>query len=141
MNNPYSVYSSVQAQTAPRGSLVVMLYEGAIRFTRSAVEALARQDLENAHLGLVKAQEIVSELRSTLDHSAGNVADRLDSIYEYLHRQLVDANIRKDPAPAEEVARVLADLLPAWVEASRRAQAVRALDRPMAVPSQVVAVL
>lgn len=130
MSNPYSVYTSVQAETAPRGSLVVMLYQGAIRFGRTAVEAIRRNDLDAAHSALVRMQEIVSELRCTLDRAVGEIADRLDAIYEYSSRRLIEANVKKDPEIVEEVVTLLMDLLPAWVEAARRSEAHSVLERP-----------
>lgn len=139
MNNPYSVYSSVQAQTAPPGTLVVMLYQGAIRFIRSAIEAMEHHDIEGAHHGLVRAQDILAELRTTLDRSAGPIAERLDAIYVYLGQRLAEANVKKDPAFAQEALNLLTDLLPAWTEASRRVQAAQVSERPN-LPSKLLRV-
>lgn len=98
-----------------------MLYQGALRFVTSAIGAIENRDLPLAHDRLVKAQAILTELTVSLDRErGGQVANNLASIYEYLNRLLIDANLRKDAAPAREVQRFLRELLPAWQEAVRQ---------------------
>src|SRR4051794_32490327 len=104
--NAYQTYRQTQAQTAAPGELVVMLYRGAIRFVATAVEAIDKRDVEAAHTNLLKAQAIVAELLGTLDpERGGEIARNLASIYEYLNRRLMEANLRKDVVPAREVER------------------------------------
>jgi flagellar protein FliS len=119
--NASQVYRQTQAQTASPGELVLMLYQGALRFVTSAIGAIENRDLPLAHDRLVKAQAILTELTVSLDRErGGQVANNLASIYEYLNRLLIDANLRKDAAPAREVQRFLRELLPAWQEAVRQ---------------------
>lgn len=122
--NAYQTYRQTQTQTAAPGELVLMLYRGATRFISSAIEALAARDIDAAHTGLVRAQEIISELRATLDlERGGDIARNLDNIYEYLFHRLLEANFRKDPEPAREVLKLMRELVPAWEEAVRQAKA------------------
>jgi flagellar secretion chaperone FliS len=122
--NAYQVYRQTQAQTADGGELVVMLYRGAVRFVTSAIQAIENRDVEEAHNNLLRAQAIICELVETLDlERGGEIAHRLIAIYEYLNRRLVEANLRKDAAPAREVQNFLRDLLPAWEEAARQSKA------------------
>jgi flagellar protein FliS len=122
--NAYQAYRQTQAQTAAPGELIVMLYRGAARFVASAVEALEAHDVEAAHKFLMKAQAIISELLESLDlKQGGEIASNLASIYEFLYQRLVEANLRKDPAPAREVELLLRELLPAWEEAARQVSA------------------
>lgn len=123
----YRHYATTQAQTADRGELVVMLYEGALKFLSRAVAALQAGNLEEAHNSLVRCQDIVAELMGSLNMEAGEIAFNLLRIYEYMHRRLVDANLGKDERAVREVAGLLRDLLPAWQEAARR---VRTLSLP-----------
>lgn len=122
--NAYQTYRQMQTQTAAPGELVLMLYRGAARFVSSAVEAIDARDIDAAHTGLVRAQEIISELRATLDlERGGDIARNLDNIYEYLIHRLLEANARKHAEPAHEVLKLLRELLPAWEEAVRQAKA------------------
>jgi flagellar secretion chaperone FliS len=122
--NAYQVYRQTQAQTAAPGELVVMLYRGAARFITSAMQAIEARDVQEAHNNLIRAQAIISELVETLDlERGGDIAHRLMSIYEYLNRRLIEANLRKDAEPAREVLTFLGELLPAWEEAARQAKA------------------
>lgn len=131
--NAYQTYRQTQAQTAAPGELVVMLYRGAIRFVASGVEAIEKRDIEAAHTNLVKAQDIITELLGTLDTDrGGEIARNLVSIYEYLYRRLMDANLSKDAEPAREVERYLRELLPAWEAAVRDAGAPAARQQLVA---------
>jgi flagellar protein FliS len=112
--NPYVAYRQAQITTADPIDLIILLYEGAIRFTSNAIAALAEREYEQAHRSFVRAQDIVLELLSCLDLEHGAVAKNLAAIYAYLYRQLVEANIRKDPATAREVVRHLHALLASW---------------------------
>lgn len=115
--NPYAKYKEMQVTTASPGQLLLMLYDGAIRFCREAEAALTEGQLEESHRLLLRAQDVVTELRSTLNLEAGPVAQNLDSLYEYMQRQLIEANIKKAAQPAQEVAELLAGLREAWEQA------------------------
>lgn len=118
--NAYQMYRQTQAQTAPPGELVLMLYRGATRFVSAGVAAIEARDIQAAHTNLIKAQAIVTHLSATLDvERGGEVAANLARIYEYLNHRLLEANVRKDAAPAREVERHLRELLPAWEQAVR----------------------
>lgn len=124
--NAYNVYRQTQAQTASPGELVVMLYRGAARFVASAIDSIETRDIQAAHNNLVRAQAVISELLDTLDvERGGDLARNLAQIYVYLNSRLIEANRRKDAAPAREVANLLRELLPAWEEAARQAASAR----------------
>ena len=117
MLNPYQRYLDTTAETATPLDLVLMLYQGVLRFTGQAIQAVDRHDIQEAHRSLVRAQDIVSELAASLNREEGGAtAENLLALYDYSYRRLVDANVRKDAAPAEEVAQLFRDLLPAWQE-------------------------
>ena len=121
MTNAYQVYRQTQAQTAAPGELLVMLYQGAVRFVTSGIEGIENSNVQAAHDGLIKAQAIIQELHESLDlERGGDVALNLASIYEYMNRRLVEANVRKDATVAREVQSLLRDLLPAWQAAARQ---------------------
>jgi flagellar protein FliS len=121
--DPVQAYRETQIKTANQIKLIVMLYDGAIRHLALAVEDLAgghgHYDRVNGHI--VAAQDIVSELMSSLDFErGGEIARGLFSIYSYANRRLLDGNVGKDAAPLEEVKRLLAELRDAWAGISSR---------------------
>jgi flagellar protein FliS len=74
-----------------------------------------------SHNYLVRAQAVINELLESIDvERGGEVARNLWRIYDYMNSRLVEANLRKDAAPAREVERLLRELLPAWEEAARQ---------------------
>lgn len=118
--NAYQMYRQTQAQTAPPGELVLMLYRGAARFVAAGIEAIESKDIQTAHTNLIKAQAVITHLHETLDvATGGQVAENLGRIYEYLNHRLLEANVRKDAAPAREVQGHLRELLSAWEQAVR----------------------
>lgn len=112
--DPTAAYRTAQVTTSSPAAQVVLLYEGAIRFAAQSVQRLDAGDLEGAHLASVRAQAIVSALRESLDMSTGDMATRLDSLYDFMHRRLVAGNVAKDPEPAREVIGLLRELGAAW---------------------------
>jgi flagellar secretion chaperone FliS len=116
----YGQYQRVQAETATPGQLVLMLYQGCIRFAQRGRVALEAGDNESARVHLLRAQDIVAELMGSLNLEAGDLAGNLLRLYEYLHRRLVHANIRHDASAALEVEELVRSLLPAWEEAIRQ---------------------
>ena len=69
--NPYQQYRATKVETAGSVDLVVMLYQGAVRFVRLGIDALDRNDLNTAHTNLVRAQDIIVELLGSLNREAG----------------------------------------------------------------------
>src|ERR1051326_6875376 len=86
-------YEEMQVQTTP-GKLVVMLYDGALRFLHLGLEAMRRGDLEGQGQNLGKAQSILCELTTTLDPRGGELAGELLRIYQYCVKRLLIANAK-----------------------------------------------
>jgi flagellar protein FliS len=112
--DPTAAYRSAQVTTSSPATQVVLLYEGAIRFSAQCVQLQRARDLEGAHTASVRAQAIVSALRESLDLSTGEVALQLDAIYDFMLRRLVAGNLSKQPGPTIEVIELLRSLLEAW---------------------------
>ncbi len=99
----YGTYLRVQTETSSPAQLIVLLYDALLANLQRAVESLAAEANEEAHGALMRSQEIILELMTSLDLSAGEMAEQLGAIYEYAHYQLVRANLEKDGAFAAEV--------------------------------------
>jgi flagellar secretion chaperone FliS len=137
--NPYQQYRSTKVGTASPVDLVVMLYQGVVRFTRQGIEAIEQGDVQAAHKGFTRAQDIIAELVGTLDHDrGGEVAKQLLTLYDYAFRRLVEANCKKDIVPAREVIRIFRDLGMAWQELAAR-QRQTAAPTPAAPARQLLA--
>ena len=113
--NPYQQYRATAIETASPLGIIVMLYQGVLRFTQRGIQAVEQRDLDAAHTSFVRAQAIVLELAAHLDLEAGGEPARnLNALYVYANRRLVEANVRKEAGPAIEVVRMFRELLPAW---------------------------
>ncbi len=111
----YGAYQRTQVQSASPTELVVMLYRGALRFTRTGIEGVKRGDIEAANTGFVRAQDIVNELSITLDFErGGEIAQQLRAIYAFVNKLLLQANVYKKTEPAEQAMTLLQELLSAW---------------------------
>jgi flagellar protein FliS len=118
INSPYQKYQQAQAQTASKPKLLIMLYDGAIRFVKAGIEGITQKDLEKANNNLCKAQAIINELISALDYTYP-ISNDLLRVYEYMQHRLIEANVYKKVPQAQEVLEYLMDLREAWVEASK----------------------
>ena len=108
-------YYQTHVQSRSPLELVVMLYDGALRFLDQAAEAMDRGDLANKGIALSKAFAILAELQNTLNvRDGGDVAHQLDALYSHMHARLVDANVRRSSAPIREVIKLLQPLRDAW---------------------------
>lgn len=128
--NPYAKsaeqYKKQQIETATPEEILIMLYDGAIRFLLVAKKGIDENNIEKTHNNLIKAQHIILEFMESLDMEiGGNIALNLYRLYEYLHHQLVQANIKKDVAMIDEVLDHLRRLKTTWEEAIRIARKER----------------
>ena len=94
-----------------------MLYDTALRFTATANDALIARDIPARRAAMSKAMAVISELQGCLNMDQGGaVAEELDRLYSWMTDRLVDATIKQDPAPVQEVRKVLEVLRGAWQE-------------------------
>jgi flagellar secretion chaperone FliS len=108
-------YRRTQVQGSTPLERIVMLYDGALRFTAQAREAMDRSDIPTRRDALSKAIAIVGELQATLDMERGaEISASLDRLYDYVQMRLLDATIRKDPRAIDDARRVLETLREAW---------------------------
>lgn len=111
-------YVQDAVSTVTPAKLVTMLYDALVRDLDLAQQAMASRDLETAHQRLIHAQEIVLELQSGLDVTRWEGAAGLMSLYTFVHRELVDANVRKDAKKIMSVRDTVEPLRQAWHQAA-----------------------
>lgn len=114
-NRAAQMYQKNAVQTASPAKLTLMLYDGAVKFTNIAVEAIEAGDIEKAHNNIVKAQNIIVEFRSTLDMKYP-VAKDFDVVYDYIYRRLVEANMKKDKDILMEALKHIKTMRDTWRE-------------------------
>lgn len=108
-------YRAAQTQTSSPLELVVMLYDGALRFLADAERAVEARDLPARATAIRKTLAIVGELRSTLDMTRGGaVAEELDRLYDYIQDRLIAVTRDQHPAGLAEARAVLVSLADAW---------------------------
>ncbi len=116
--NAYAQYNNSKVLTASPAELVLMLYEGAIKFANIAILAIEQNDVQKAHTNIIKTERIVDHFRATLDMKYP-VAKDFDRVYEYLQRRLLEANVKKDKEIMEEVCGHIRSMRDTWKEVMR----------------------
>jgi len=112
--NAYQVYKQTQVNTASQGELILMLFDGAIRFSNQARQLILEGDLEGANAKLIRAQDIMTEFMISLDMNQGEIAQNLYRLYDFIHNCLVQANVKKDVTLIDQAVRFLTELRDTW---------------------------
>jgi flagellar protein FliS len=118
-------YRAMAIATATPGQLILMLFDGALRSMGIAVNAFNDPNLisrnETIHNKIINAQDILRELQTSLDMKApGDFSPRMYALYDFMIRQLQQANMRKDPEPIRTVERLLGTIRDAWAQMLER---------------------
>jgi flagellar protein FliS len=104
-------YKETAVATQNKGRLVVMLYEGAIKFMKLAIEELEAGNYEAKGRYLIKAQNVINELNAVLDmEKGGQIAANLRSLYTFMNNNLAQANIKRDPELIRQVIKLAEEL-------------------------------
>ncbi|MBN2160859.1 MAG: flagellar export chaperone FliS [Spirochaetes bacterium] len=113
--NPFNEYKKTQIATANQGKLIVMLYDGAIKFLTIATENMSPRTYDIANANIIKAQDIITELLLSLNmKEGGEISQTLFNLYLFFKKTLLDANIKKDAEVVKGVIKMLKDLRDAW---------------------------
>jgi flagellar secretion chaperone FliS len=113
--NPYRKYQKTQVTTASKEKVLLMLYEGAIRFTKRAHQAMEQGKIAEKGTYISKSTAIVSELMATLDFKAGGkLAADLENLYVFMIDKLIEGNINNDKECLKVVEKLLMTLYEAW---------------------------
>jgi len=129
-------YKSTHVETGSAEKLIVLLYEGALRFCGEAHRAMVADDIPARSRSLTRAKRIVQELNNALDHEVGGeIAARLAALYEFVEHRLTLANLDHDRQAVADAQHILRILLESWERVARgEGESTAAEDLP-AVPA------
>lgn len=118
MKNAYQKYKDTSVQSASREKILLLLYEGAIKYVKKALIAIEQKDISERGLNIGRAYDIILELNNTLDHKVGGeISKSLEQLYNFLTDKLTEANIKGEAAPLEAVLKILNTLYSGWSDA------------------------
>jgi len=104
--------------TASREELILMLYDGALRFIRRGLNALEENNEGNMHYNLLRAQKIIHYLNMSLDMKKGQeIAQNLARLYDFINRRISESQRDKNADYAKEAMDIIQTLRQAWYEA------------------------
>ncbi len=117
MQNAAQKYLQTQVTTTTSGDVLIMLYDGAIKFLKRAVVKMKEKDVAEKGILIAKALDIINELQCSLNkEKGGQLAENLNNLYFYCNAQLLMANLKLDTALVEKVIGILGELRSAFVE-------------------------
>lgn len=111
----YQKYQQNSIMTASPKELILMLYNGAIKFCNLALEGYDEGNYQKQHNALIRAQDIITELQLALDHNI-EVSKLIDQLYTYIKEILVKANIQKDRESILEAKNLITEFRNLWQE-------------------------
>jgi len=118
MNGYTNQYLANTVNSASPEQLMLMLYDGAIRFISLGIQAIENGLIDKRAYYINKTSAIVSEFAATLDHNQdAKLAEDLDALYGYMLSRMLEANLKNDTAPLLEVKKLLSDLRATWAQA------------------------
>lgn len=119
-NSQQDSYRKTQIDTASPEALILMLYDGALRFIAQAEDAFEAKNNEQISNSLLRVQAIITELMTSLDkEKGGEIATNLERLYLFFLEKLTDSNLKKIPEPMRQVKPLIEDLRNTWAEAMK----------------------
>ncbi|USK49562.1 flagellar export chaperone FliS [Bacillus sp. CMF12] len=115
VSNPYQSYQQNSVNTASPGELTLMLYNGCLKFIHQAKKAIMDNNIEAKNTNIQKAQNIIRELMVTLNMDV-EVSKNMMSLYDYMNRRLMEANVKNETAILDEVEDLVTEFRDTWKE-------------------------
>lgn len=118
MSNPYQKYKQTSVLSASKEQILLMLYEGAIKFTKLAILAVEENKIAEKGKNIIRAFDIIVELQATLDHKVGGeLSKQLEQLYVFMIEQYTKANIKNEVEPLKVNLKILENLYEGWKQA------------------------
>ncbi len=115
MKNAFQKYKATSVQSASREKLLLMMYEGAIRFVKQAITAIEQKQIAEKGTSIGRAYDVIMELNNTLDHKVGGeISKNLEQLYMYMTEQLTKGNIDNNAENLKNVLKILETLYDGW---------------------------
>ena len=118
-SNPYNIYKQNSVNMASSQQLLLMLLDGAVKYTKIARMAILNKDIARAHKELVRVQDIFLELMITMDKNTEYMED-LYNLYDFIKNELAKANMKKDVQTIEEVLPLIEEIRDMWYEVDKK---------------------
>lgn len=119
--NPYNTYKQNSVQMASKEKLLLMLLDGAVKYTKIARLAILEKNIPRAHKELVRVQDIFLELMVTMDTSVGEYMENLYNVYDFIKSELGRANVKKDVKIIDNVLPLIEEIRDLWYEVDKMA--------------------
>jgi flagellar protein FliS len=114
----YEKYKKTSVESASKERILLMLYEAAIKFTKKAIAACEQKDIAEKGVNIGRTFDIINELNNTLNHKiGGELATKLEALYNFITEQLTKANVKSDPEALRSVLKILETLYDGWAKA------------------------
>lgn len=118
--NPYNAYKQNSVNTASKEKLLIMLVDGAVKYTKIARMAILEKNIEKAHKELTRVQDIFLELMITMDKDSNKFMKDLYNVYDFIKSQLAMANIKKDVKIIDNVLPLIEEIRDMWHEVDKK---------------------
>lgn len=116
-SNGYNIYKTNSVNYASKEQMLLMLVDGAVKFTKIGRQAILDRDIQKAHNSLMRSQEIFTELIVSLDTDKAEWVKPLRDVYFFIKEKLAEANMKKDEKKVDEVLELIEEIRDMWHEA------------------------
>jgi flagellar protein FliS len=121
-SNGYNAYKNNSVNYASKEQLLLMLLDGAVKFSKIGRQAIVEKDIKRAHDSITRTQDIFTELRVSLDQNVGEWAVQMFNVYGFINEKLFEANIKKDEKIMDEVIPLIEEVRDIWYAAEKKAK-------------------
>ena len=123
-NNPYNIYKQNSVNMASGSQLLLMLVDGAVKYTKIARMAILNRDIPRAHKELIRVQDIFLELMITMDKNTKYMEDLYD-VYDFIKNELAKANMKKDINIIDKTLPLIEEIRDMWHEVDKKIKSGR----------------
>ena len=121
-SNGYNAYKNNSVNYASKEQLLLMLLDGAVKFSKIGRQAILDKNIKRAHDSITRTQDIFTELRVSLDQNVGEWAVQMFNVYGFINEKLFEANIKKDEKIMDEVIPLIEEVRDIWYAAEKKSK-------------------